>query len=375
MTDLSAPYAPDWVSPPGDSILDAIEERGWTQAELATRLGFSEKFVSQLINGKVPLTVETALKLERVVGSTVEFWLARETNYQQHKARIEATHRCATWVSWLDELPIKDLMQFGAVKKRRIDAKSKPSIVDDCLKFFGVATPAEWRDHYETMQVSFRRGRTEQSDVAAISAWLRLGEQAAERLDAPKYDRNRFERGLSEIRGLTTKKPEEFGGALRNILRDAGVLLVLVPAIPRTHVSGVARWLGASRPLIQLSLYGKMNDRFWFTFFHEAAHILLHANNSDERKAVFLDDPLGVVSRDPKENEANNWAADWLIPPKYACELPSLRNKIAVTQFAQRVGIHPGIVVGRLQHEHIIDRSWFNDLKESFRLSEAPQRS
>ncbi|WZB77031.1 helix-turn-helix domain-containing protein [Achromobacter insuavis] len=288
--------------PPGDSILDAIEDRGWTQAELAVRLSFSEKHVSQLINGRVPLSVETALKLERVIGSTADFWLARETNYQQHKARIEATQRCRSWVSWLNELPVKELMQFGAIRKQRIDTKNKPSIVDDCLKFFGVATPAEWRGHYETMQVSFRRGRTEQSDVAAISAWLRLGEQTAEKLDAPKFDRDRFEQGLKQIRGMTRRKAEEFDGELRKILQDAGVLLVLVPAIPRTHVSGVARWLGPSRPLIQLSLYGKTNDRFWFTFFHEAAHILLHANTSDEKKSVFLDDPLGAISSDPRSS-------------------------------------------------------------------------
>lgn len=80
MTDLSAPFAPDWVSPPGESILDLAEERGWTQVELAQRLGYTEKHVSQLINGKVPLSVDAALRLERVLGSTADFWLAREAN-------------------------------------------------------------------------------------------------------------------------------------------------------------------------------------------------------------------------------------------------------------------------------------------------------
>ena len=90
MTELSAPFAPDWVLAPGESVLDLAEERGWTQGELAQRLGYSEKHISQLINGKVPITVDAAQRLERVLGSSIDFWLALEANYQKHKARLEA---------------------------------------------------------------------------------------------------------------------------------------------------------------------------------------------------------------------------------------------------------------------------------------------
>lgn len=371
MTELSAPFAPDWVSPPGDSILDIAEERGWTQAELAQRLGYTEKHVSQLINGKVPLSVDAALRLERVLGSTADFWLAREANYQKHKARLDAAEKHAAWVSWLDDLPIKDLMACGAIVKQRVETKTKPGLVDACLRFFGVASPDEWRAHYGGMQMAFRRSRAEQSDVGAISAWLRLGEQQAEKLDGPKYDKARFEKALGDIRGLTCESPEVFEPKLRQVLRAAGVMLVLLPAIPRAHVSGVARWLSPTRPLIQLSLYGKTNDKFWFTFFHEAAHILLHANSKEEKKSVFLDDPNASHSEDPKEREANQWAGNWLIPEKHHAVLATLRSRSAVIQFAQQIAIHPGVVVGRLQHDRVIEPSWLNDLKQSFRFKEA----
>ena len=371
MTELTAPFAPDWASPPGDSILDIVEERGWTQSELAQRLGYTEKHVSQLINGKVSLSVDAALRLERVLGSTADFWLAREANYQRHKARLDAAHKHAAWASWLDELPIRDLMSCRAIPKRRMDAKAKPDVVDACLRFFGVASPDEWQRHYGGMQVAFRRSRAEQSDLGAISAWLRLGEQKAEKLDGPKYDRARFEKALSEIRSLTGEPPEVFEPKMRQCLRAAGVLLVLVPAIPRAHVSGVARWLSPTRPLIQLSLYGKTNDKFWFTFFHEAAHILLHANNQEEKKSVFLDDPNAAHSDDPREREANQWAGNWLIPPQYAQTLTRLRTKAAVVEFARRINVHPGIVVGRLQHDGRIALSWMNDLKESVSFESA----
>ncbi len=371
MTELSAPFAPDWVLPPGESILDIAEERGWTQAELAQRLGYSEKHMSQLINGKVPLTVDAAQRLERVVGSTMDFWLALEANFQKHKARLEATERHAGWVPWLEELPLKELMACQAIPKHRLDIKHKPGLVEACLRFFGVATPDEWRAHYGGMQVAFCRSRAEQCDVGAISAWLRLGEQQAEKLDGPKYDKARFEKALHTIRGLTSELPEEFEPQMRKLLHEAGVQFVLVPAIPRAHVSGVARWLNPTRPLIQLSLYGKTNDKFWFSFFHEAAHILLHANSKEEKKSIFLDDPNAAHTDDPREHEANEWSGNWLIPSQHAQALATLRSKAAVTDFARQIGVHPGIVVGRLQHDGLIEPSWMNDLKQSFRFKEA----
>lgn len=370
MTDLRDTFTPDWVSPPGDTILDVIEERGWSQVELAERLGYTEKFISQLINGKVALTVDAAVRLERVLGSTLDFWLNREANYQRHLARLEAAQRYATWVPWLDELPLRDLMAAKAVPKLRADAKNKPTLVEACLRFFGVASPGEWRGHYGGMQVAFRRSRAEQSDVGAISAWLRLGEQEAEKLDGPKYDYVKFEQALARIRALTCEQPQVFEPKLRQWLHEAGVLLVLVPAIPKAHVSGVARWLNPTRPLIQLSLLGKTNDKFWFTFFHEAAHILLHAGSREDKKSIFLDDPMAAVhATDPYEQEANDWAGAFLIPPQHDATLSGLRSKAAVVAFAQQIGVHPGIVVGRLQHDKLIDPSWMNDLKQSFRFA------
>jgi HTH-type transcriptional regulator/antitoxin HigA len=103
MTDAIDAFAPDWVSPPGETILDVAEERGWTQVELAHRLGYTEKHVSQLVNGKVALSVDAALRLERVLGSPADFWLSREANYQKHLAKLQASEGNVRQASWLDE--------------------------------------------------------------------------------------------------------------------------------------------------------------------------------------------------------------------------------------------------------------------------------
>jgi HTH-type transcriptional regulator/antitoxin HigA len=354
-------FNPDWVSPPGDTILDLLEEREWNQIQLAERLGFSIKHVNQLIKGKVPLTEDAAIRLESVLGAPLGFWLKREAQYRERTALLDAAERHAGMVDWLDKLPVKELMDAGSIPKRRIDAKSKPGLVTELLAFFGVATPAQWENHYGGMALAFRRSREEQSDIGAISAWLRIGERMAEKLDGPHYDETRFIAALKQARRLTTSPPQQLQPHVRQLLHDAGVALVLAPAVPRAHVSGVARWLNAHRPLIQLSLYGKSNDRFWFTLFHEAAHILLH---DKKKKAVFLDDPGKSGADSVEEQEANAWARDFLMPPAAAAELLALpKTKSAVRQFAAALDLHPGIVVGRLQHEQLIPRNRMNDLK------------
>jgi HTH-type transcriptional regulator / antitoxin HigA len=369
MTELHQPisaesFSPDWVSPPGDTILDFLEERDWTQQQLADRLGYSLKHVNQLIKAKVPLTEDAAIRLQNVLGASVGFWLTREAQYRERMALLDAAERQIAMVPWLGRFPIKEMMDAGALGKRRLDAKSKPQLVGELLSFYGVASPDQWETQYECMQLSFRRSREDQADVAAISAWLRMGEKVAEKLDGPPYDEMRFKTALTEIRGLTSLQPHEFQPRMQQLLHEAGVAFVLVPALPRAHVSGVARWLNAHRPLIQLSLYGKQNDKFWFSFFHEAAHILLHGR---QKKSVFLDDPAKSGSLSKEEVEANAWARDFLIPSKLATAMASLpKTKAAVTEFSRTIGVHPAIVVGRMQHDRLLDVTWLNDLKVSF---------
>jgi HTH-type transcriptional regulator/antitoxin HigA len=369
MTELpvqgaDAPFAPDWVSPPGDTILDLLEERNWTQQQLADRLGYSLKHVNQLIKAKVPLTEDAAIRLQNVLGASVGFWLTREAQYRERVALLDAAERQVPMVPWLERFPIREMMDIGVLTKRRLDTKTKPELVGELLGFFGVATPDQWESQYGCMELAFRRSREDQADVAAISAWLRMGERSAEKLDGPSYDEARFKAALMEVRGLSCKSPQEFQPVMRRLLHEAGVAFVLVPALPRTHVSGVARWLNARRPLIQLSLYGKQNDRFWFSFFHEAAHILLHGQH---KKSVFLDDPSKTGSSSNEEQEANAWARDFLITPNQARSLVDIpKTKAAAISFAQSIGVHPGIVVGRMQHDQLLDVRWLNDLKVTF---------
>lgn len=356
-------FDPDWLVAPGETIAEVLEERDLSQRELARRTGFSAKFINQLIAGKAALTEDTAIKLETVLGSSARFWLNLESRYRESLAREQERERAKGWTAWLDKLPVKQLQKAGAIPEVRLSESRKPDVVLDLLRFFGVASPDEWVGQYGGLECQYRRTRKEQCDEAAIAGWLRLGEREAASLRTADYSKPHFRQALDDIRKLTVEPPEVWQPTLIEMCAQAGVAVVFVPAIPKAHVSGVARWLAPDKALIQLSVLGKWNDRMWFTFFHECAHILFHA-----KKAIFLDDPHNDSVRNEQENEANRFAGEFLIPAESEREMVCLTsgNEADVRDFALRVGVHPGIVVGRLQHKGLLDFNQLNYLKERF---------
>lgn len=351
MTETTLAYTPREVTPPGATLRDLMEERDWTQRELADRLGRPPQAVNEIIAGKKEITEDTALELERVLEVPAQFWLAREAQYREYLARRRSAEASHAYVPWLQQFPLKALQEAGVLPAGRLTAAFKQELVDPLLRFFGVASPAGWQAHYDQMQPQFRRARPQQqTDVAAITAWLRMGELQAARLRLAEYSQQRLQAALPAMRALSLQPAEQVGPALVQLCAEVGVALVFVPALPGTHVSGVARFLNG-RPLIQLSLLGKWNDQFWFSFFHEVAHVLRHPTRS-----IYLDDAAaGDTVETPEEQEADRFATDTLIPRAQQARLPYLplvAEEIAA--FAAEIGVHPGIVVGQLQHRGLL---------------------
>jgi Zn-dependent peptidase ImmA (M78 family) len=143
----------------------------------------------------------------------------------------------------------------------------------------------------------------------------------------------------------------------------AGVAVVFVQAPPKCRVSGATKWLTSDRALIALSLRHKSNDHLWFTLFHEAGHIIKHG-----KKATFVDGLDGVD--EVHEAEADRFASDQLIPPAAAQKLQGLRSEQEVKAAAKALGIAPGIVVGRMQHEGWLPHTHLKGLKVSYRWPE-----
>lgn len=337
-------YRPSMVSPPGTTLSELLEERGIRQVELATRMGVTPKFVNELIAGKTTITPTTALALEKALDVSAAFWLARDARYQEALAREASQAEMVANVDWLNELPLKDLRKFRWIEEH----ESKPAYVEACLRFFGVVSVDAWRQQYVTQtnaSAAYRASEKVRKDPGSVAAWLRAGELLASRIECQPFGRDIFLETMNNARKLTlVTDPSEFVPALRDLFATCGVAVVIVRAPKGCPISGAVRWLTPQKALVQLSMRYLRNDTFWFTFFHECGHIALHG-----KKMLFLenDEMTGT-----EEDEANRFAADQLIPPnEWAQFLPFTVTEQTIRLFAERIGIAPGIVLGRLQKE------------------------
>lgn len=360
-------YTPDYVSPPGETLEEILEEKGMSQAELAERTGRPKKTISEIINGKAAITPETALQLERVLGVSASFWNNRERQYREALAHQEENKRLKNQVSWLKQIPVRDMTEQQWIQFY----EDKVTQLREVLNFFAVASPEQWEEIWgKTLTVNYRKSKTFESDDSAVVAWLRKGEIDAESIICADYDASKFKKALQKIRTLTLERPEVFQPEMVKLCANSGVALVFVPQLPKTRTCGATHWLNSKKALIQLSLRYKTNDHFWFSFFHEAGHILLHG-----KKDVFLEGKdIHDNSKQDKETEADNFAADLLIPPDEFRQFIESRqrfSKEAIKQFASLIGIAPGIVVGRLQNDKKLQRSHCNDLKQRFEWTQS----
>lgn len=345
------PHEPDYAVAPGETLAETIEVLGIDQRELAVRAELSEKTISQIINGHAPITAETALKLERVTGVPASMWNNLEATFRERRARIEDRKRLESALGWLKTIPVRELIKRGLVEPFKDQVVQLQSV----LAFFGVDNPDAWTKHYGKMNPVFRKSGCFRAEPGAISTWFRIGELKAQEIQADPFNADRFKEALVEIRKLTMESLAVFEPKLKDLCRRAGVVLVFVKEMAGCPVSGAARWLTPVKPLIQMTFRYKADDHFWFTFFHEAGH-LLH----DSKKEVYIEDNHKDVQR---EEQANRFAANMLIPPPNASALRSLKSRTDVQRFARTIGIAPGIVVGRLQKQGLIPYSHMNDLK------------
>lgn len=352
-------YQPDYAVSPGEVLNFELQMRGIKKNALAKRTGLTPKHISDLLNAKSSLTVETAIKLERAMGMPVQFWMNLETEYGEALARLAEKNRLKRDLSWLKRLPVAAMIKLGWIKK----SPDPSTQLVNVLEFFGIAGVDQWGAVWPGLQVAYRQHAGKVSPEA-LSAWLRRGEIEAANMECAPFDKAKFRHALDQIRLLTCEAPEVSLPAMRAHCAQAGVAVVFVPTLPGVAASGATRWLTPTKALMQLSARYQTDDQLWFAFFHEAGHILLHS-----KKAVFLE---GMNGLDPdEEDQANQFAQNELIPSKAWDEWvkqPAITEG-AVRRFAAEWQIAPGIVVGRLQHHRRWPYARGNALKQRVRLA------
>jgi HTH-type transcriptional regulator/antitoxin HigA len=353
------PFTPDWLSPPGETITTILRERGLTSEDFARSIQLAPGEVSQLLAGQAVLTAELARRLAGVFGASVDFWIKRESRYREDLARLRQEALRAVGLKWLNELPTKDMLKWGWVGPAS-DLATQAALV---LQFFGVSSVESWRSTYGNVlhPVAFRTSSTFETQPGALVAWLRQGEILASSIPCARWSPERLRLRLTAFLDLTREKdPEVFLPELRRLCATCGVALVILRTPKKCPASGASRFLSPTRPLLMLSFRYLSDDHFWFTFFHEVAHLLLHAD-----KDLFLEGRDRVSTEE--EEEADTFAANLLIPPDYHAEMFRLPARaVPVVRFAHKVGVSPGIVVGQLQHRGHFSYDQLNRLKRRY---------
>jgi HTH-type transcriptional regulator/antitoxin HigA len=357
-------FAWNAVPHPGETVLEYLDFYGWSQRDLARRTGITPKTISEICSGKAPITPTTALAFEKAFRRPAHFWLNLQRHFDEATARTREIAKSRDWNDWAQAFPIKEMRRLG------FSLPPGHSDADSLLSFLGVSSPDSWNSVWKAASVAYRQTQAFETREESIAAWVRETEIVAQGLDIAEFNEDRLLSSLWELRRLTRISAEKILDPIQTICAAAGVGVVLVPELKNTGISGCARWISDKKALIGLTLRYKKDDQFWFTFFHELGHILLHRNKRSfvvDNAAEDLSDPIVDPEMQRYEMEANRFACDTLIPPEELGDF--VRKKVftndSIHNFADKIDVGPGIVVGRLQHDGVLERHQGNKLKQT----------
>ena len=341
------------ATPPGATIKEQLNNRGMSQKEFAARMDMSEKHISMLINGLVQLTPETAVRLETVLGVPAKFWNNLEAIYREKIIKAEEENAIEEDAEIAKQFPYNEMAELGWVPETR---KTKEKVVN-LRRFFEIVKLSLLESGKITRIACRRLAITEKSDLA-LMAWAQEAKIRARDIQTSPINVKALISAVPEIRKMTVLKPEIFCPQIEKHLADCGIALVFLPHLKGSFLQG-ASFVDGKKIVVGLTARGKDADRFWFSLFHELAHIVLgHVGNPD-----------GTSEED--EKAADKWAADTLIAPEdfEAFKKSGDFSRESVLRFSEAQGIAPGITVGRMQKEYMINFNVLNDLKEKYEIA------
>ncbi len=349
---------------PGYYIDEQIKEMGITQDEFAKRLDVNSKTISKLVNGLIPLSNDVAYKLSIMFGTSVSMWLKLQTVYEEKVIQIEECKK------FDKEKEFANLIDYNYFIKNKF--VSKVDNINDKIKnlcsFFHVSSLSLLAKI--DIFANYRTATTKH-DIKRIvnsNAWLQTAINIAQLKDTPPVNIVGLKQHLDEIRIMTIEEPEQFFLKLNEILYNCGITFVLLPHLKNSGINGVTKWLSHQKVLIALNDRGLRADTFWFSLFHEIKHVF---QQKTKIALVNTDKAFKISELNLKfEQEADEFARDLLIPSQDYTQF--VQNNCFtiddIEHFAKVISIHPGIVVGRLQHDRHIGYDRFNNLKQNYHI-------
>ena len=335
---------------PGVTLEEKLLEMGMSIKEFAIRTSKPEKTIIAVIRGRSSITTEMAVSFENVTMIPASFWLRKQLSYDEYVVRKNREAAAAASAEWMKKFPVAEMVKRGWLNT----ASSIEEKVQALFSFFAISTEKAWNDYYinQELKLAFRISLVHAKDPHAMSAWLRRGEiQAANISLNEQFDEKKLRSTLPRMKQLMVDDIEGFFPKLQELCAECGVKLVSTQCLPKAPISGATRWINDT-PIVQLSNRYKRYDIFWFNFFHEIGHILLHG-----KKDIFLEH-AGCVENDlVKEQEADKFASNILLTSNDEQEILKSHDYSVecIKRAASRYGTHPAIIVGRLQHCNAID--------------------
>jgi HTH-type transcriptional regulator/antitoxin HigA len=355
-------HVPAEVFPPGEFIKDELEARGWTQTDLAEILGRPPRLVSEVISGKRSISPETAQGLAAAFSTDAQLWLNLDSAYQLSRTR-QPSDVVARRASLYGSVPVKEML-----RRHWLEATDSIDVLEERVKsFLGVHSLSQ-----PMLFAAARRSPLEELSPAQ-RVWLVRCKQMAQMAPAVGFKRSALNQAEGKLRTLLREAHEV--RHVPGILAEAGIRFVVVEAFPGSRIDGACFWLDNKSPTVALSLRFDRIDAFWFTLLHELAHIRAGDGKTEEHLDVDL---VGKDSRDQKgkakaeqERRANSFASDFLVPSRglneFIARVRPIYSRAKIQEFAALNHVHPGIVVGRLQHMGEIPYAHSREMLEKVR--------
>lgn len=348
-------YNSDLAIHAGEFLEETLQEIGMTQAELSNRLGRPIQAINEIIKGKKSITSTTALELEDVLGVPSHIWIGLESEYQIVIAKQEELKQMEEETKLIKNFPYADLVKAGFVKGTRKAIEK----VDELKRFFNVAKLVQIA-HVKAYQPAFRVSSHDNVSHESIATWIQASRIKAKDIETKAFDKKILKEKLIQMKSLMILEDiNEAIEEIQKVLNSCGIVLVLLPHFKNTKIHGATFWLDNDKAVIAMTLRGSFSDMFWFSFFHEVGHILLHP-----KREVFLEDGYSDPKLQKQEKEADKFASELLINGTDFNKFVSLDDisEASVIDFAKQQGIKTSIVVGRLMYEKLVE---FNDYRLS----------
>lgn len=352
-------FSPDRVSPPGDTIIDLMDEHGLTDEELSKKIGLSVVKGQELLRGNIHLNESIASRLQDIFNVSVDFWLKREGVYREHIEYLDTLNK-----NWLDALPVKDMVEFGWIPR----ASTRSLKLKYCLDFFGINSVNDFEHKINTDKplVAFRKSFSLKTVPMADLAWIIKAKKISESDKCDFWDKEVLKGSIPNIRKLSNEPDvKKFIPQLKEIFSRAGVSFIVLPTPSGCRASGATCFFEPNRATLIVSFRYLTDDHFWFTLFHEIGHLILH-----DAISIRIEGETELSSHE--ELEADQFALNTLIPNPFQNQIKKfgVKNWKEIVRVARKIGVSKGIVLGHLQHIGNIPYSHLNRLKVRYKKAD-----